>query len=86
MYYFGFIQNNIASFLEIPRVSSFELKKDIGHIYIKEEIEIILNRFKNNKAFVCAFLTACFTGMRTGEVFALTWNDIQCRFCDLRGG
>ena len=27
MYYFGFIQNNIASFLEIPRVSSFELKK-----------------------------------------------------------
>lgn len=27
--------------------------------------------------FVCAFLTACYTGMRTGEVFALTWNDID---------
>lgn len=24
--------------------------------------------------------------MRTCEVFALTWNDIQCRFCDLREG
>lgn len=23
------------------------------------------------------FLTACYTGMRTGEVFALTWNDID---------
>ncbi len=27
--------------------------------------------------FTCAFLTACYTGMRTGEVFALTWNDID---------
>ncbi|MCI6666735.1 MAG: site-specific integrase [Romboutsia timonensis] len=24
-----------------------------------------------------AFLTACYTGMRTGEVFALTWNDMD---------
>ena len=27
--------------------------------------------------FTCAFLTACYTGMRTGEVFALTWDDID---------
>ena len=27
--------------------------------------------------FVYAFLTACYTGMRTGEVFALTWDDID---------
>lgn len=27
--------------------------------------------------FITAFLTACYTGMRTGEVFALTWNDID---------
>lgn len=27
--------------------------------------------------FICAFLTACYTGMRTGEVFALTWDDID---------
>jgi len=24
-----------------------------------------------------AFITACYTGMRTGEVFALTWDDID---------
>ena len=40
-------------------------------------MKIILGRFKNNKVFICAFLTACYTGMRTGEVFALTWNDID---------
>ena len=40
-------------------------------------MKIILGRFKNNKVFICALLTACYTGMRTGEVFALTWNDID---------
>lgn len=27
--------------------------------------------------FICAFLTACYTGMGTGEGFALTWDDID---------
>ena len=40
-------------------------------------MEIILGRFRNNKVFVCAFFTACYTGMRIGEVFALTWDDID---------
>ena len=46
-------------------------------MYTVDEIEKILLRFKKNKSFICAFLTACYTGMRTGEVFALTWNDID---------
>ena len=52
-------------------------KNDIGHIYTKEGIKIILSRFKNNNVFITAFLTVCYTGMRTDEVFALTWNDID---------
>ena len=36
-----------------------------------------MNRFKANQVFICAFLTSCYTGMRTGEVFALTWDDID---------
>ena len=78
--YFGFIEGNPAGNLQIPRVLSFELKKNrIKHIYSKEEIERILLRFQNNTTFTCAFLTACYTGMRTGEVFALTWNDIDLK-------
>lgn len=46
-------------------------------MYTVDEIEKILSRFKKNKTFICAFLTACYTGMRTGEVFALTWDDID---------
>ena len=38
---------------------------------------MILLRFKNNYNFACVFLTACYTGMRTGEVLALTWDDID---------
>lgn len=52
-------------------------KNNVGHIYTNNEIEIILNRFKKDKTFITAFLTACYTGMRTGEVFALTWGDID---------
>ena len=36
-----------------------------------------MTRFKKNDTFTCAFLTACYTGMRTGKVFALTWDDID---------
>lgn len=40
-------------------------------------IDKILLRFNRNNTFICAFLTACYTGMRTGEVFVLNWNDID---------
>ena len=52
-------------------------KKSITHVYSQEEIDRILIRFKNNIPFVTSFLLACYTGMRTGEVFSLTWNDID---------
>ena len=54
-------------------------KNGIKHIYSTEEIEKILIRFKKNRTFTCSFLLACFTGMRTGEVFALSWDDIDLK-------
>lgn len=72
---FGFINNNPAITLRLPMLEL--LKKSNRHVYTEEEIDIILKRFKNDKVFVCSFLTAYYTGMRTGEVFALTWNDID---------
>lgn len=41
------------------------------------KFDTILKRFKNNDTFTCAFLVACFTGMRTGEVCGLTWDNID---------
>ena len=34
---------------------------------------------KINKGFITSFLTACYTGMRTGKVFALTCDDIDLK-------
>ena len=44
---------------------------------LKDEINKILERFKDDDVFTCAFITACYTGMRTGEVCSLTWDDID---------
>lgn len=30
-------------------------------------VKRFLNRFENNETFTCAFLTSCYTGMRTGD-------------------
>lgn len=72
---YGFLKYNPAITLRLPRLD--KEKEDIKHLYSQEEIDTILNRFKDNETFTCAFLTSCYTGMRTGEVFALTWEDID---------
>lgn len=72
---YGFIKYNPALTIRIPKMD-IEKKED-KHLYTKEEIDLIINKFKEDSTFMCAFLTACFTGMRTGEVFALTWEDID---------
>lgn len=74
---YGFIKYNPTITLRLPKIE--EDREDIKHVYTQDEIDIILERLKNDDTFTCAFLTSCFTGMRTGEVFALTWNDIDLK-------
>lgn len=72
---YGFLKYNPALTLRLPRID--KQKKHIKHLYTQEEIDMILERFRYDNTFTCVFLTCCFTGMRTGEAFALTWEDID---------
>lgn len=72
---YGFIKYNPARDLRLPRFDT--VREDVKHLYTQEEIDKILNRFIDNDTFTCVFLTSCFTGMRTGEVCALTWDDVD---------
>ena len=72
---YGFIKYNPALTLRLPKISKYS--EDIKHLYTKEEVDKILERFKDNITFICSFITSYYTGLRTGEVFALTWEDID---------
>lgn len=71
----GFIKDNPAIKVTMPKYDVPE--KDPAHIFTNEEVEMILNRFRNNHAMYYAFLTAYYTGLRVSEVFGLTWDDID---------
>ena len=71
----GFVKENPTLKVRLPRYDVPD--KDPAHIFSKKEIEMILERFKNNHAFYYAILTAYYTGLRVSEVFGLTWEDID---------
>lgn len=71
----GFVKVNPALKVRLPKYDKPE--KDPAYIFSKEEVNMILERFKKNKAFYYAALTAYYTGLRVSEVFGLTWDDIN---------
>lgn len=71
----SFIKVNPAIKVSLPKYDIPE--KDPAHIFTNEEINMMLDRFKNNHAMYYAILTAYCTGLRAAEVFALTWDDID---------
>lgn len=72
---YGFIKYNPSITIRLPKIELID--NDVKHLYTNEEIDLIINKFKDNSSFICPFLTSYYTGMRTGEVFALTWEDID---------
>lgn len=71
----GFVKENPALKVRLPKYDIPD--EDPAHIFTKEEITMILDRFKNNHSFYYAALTAYYTGLRVSEVFGLTWEDID---------
>lgn len=65
---------NIAEPVKLPK---FEPKEDKPYILSKEQMEAVLDRFSASPYQFYPLLIGYYTGMRIGEVFGLTWNDID---------
>ena len=74
-YNLGYINDNPAERVHIPKYDI--VSGDPAHIFTQEEIERILDRFKDSHSIYYSFLTAYYTGMRISEVYALTWDCVD---------
>ncbi len=68
------IPYNIAEPVKLPK---FEPKEAKPSILSKEQMEAVLDRFRGSPYQFYAMLIGYYTGMRIGEVYGLTWNDID---------
>lgn len=65
---------NVAEPVKMPK---FEPKKDDMDILSKEQMEAVLDRFSKSPYQYYPMLIGYYTGMRIGEVYGLTWDDID---------
>jgi integrase len=68
------IPYNIAEPVKLPK---FEPKEAKHSILSKEQMEAILERFSNSPYQYYTMLIGYYTGMRIGEVYGLTWDDVD---------
>lgn len=68
------IPYNIAEPVKLPK---FEPQEKKPSILSKEQMEAVLDRFSSSPYQFYPLLIGYYTGMRIGEVFGLTWNDID---------
>lgn len=68
------IPYNIAEPVKLPK---FEPKESKPSILSKEQMEAVLDRFSNSPYQYYAMLIGYYTGMRIGEVYGLTWDDVD---------
>lgn len=70
------LQSSPAEYIKYPKVSSDRSETNRTVISI-EDFNKMLERFEKGNPFRYALLIGFYTGLRIGEVFALTWDDID---------
>ena len=70
------IQTDPASDVSLPNMSSDSEAEEII-ILTKDDVNRILERFKEHPATYYAILTSYYTGLRVSEVYGLTWDCID---------
>lgn len=68
------IPYNIAEPVKMPK---FEPQEAKPKILSKEQMEAVLERFSNSPYQYYPMLIGYYTGMRVGEVYGLTWDDVD---------
>lgn len=69
------IKDSPAIYLKIPRIEGLKSKTDRG-IVSQEDLDRMLERFEGSPYYY-AILISYHTGLRIGEVYALTWDNID---------
>lgn len=73
-YTLNYINTDPAEHVHAPKM---DIINDPVHIYTDEEVEMILNRFKDSHSIYYALLTAYYTGLRISELYGLTWDQVD---------
>ena len=73
-----YITENANDFVSLPKRQAYE-----GKTLTAEEVRVIFEKAREEELYPIVVLTIC-TGLRKGEVMALTWKNIDFREMELR--
>lgn len=76
------IPSSPAEYISYPRLDSSRSKVNRTIISF-DDFRNILDRFEKGNPFRYALLIGFYTGLRIGEVYALTWDDIDLKDCTI---